>query len=589
MLRFHLSNKREQHTQFDHPSGPIELGRGPKRNNVPRCVIQDLYVSKDHVLLDEQDSGRVRIENLSVRNPIWLPDNTILAPGSSRDCPLPLRFTVGETQVDVDAGDTSSSREILETINQPTRAIRLSDVVNRSLLQLGGAPSAETLIEWFETVIAVQRAAAGSPEFYEQTAEAMVSMVGLDRGLVLLRRGDTWETVASAGRDDSCGRDFSHTILRHVVNDRKTYYQSVAGNAAESLAGIKMVVASPIIDTHEQVAGVLYGVRTRGIDFLTGGGGRLQAYVVQLLASVVGAGLARLEKEAEAGRQRVQFEQFFSPELARGLELNPRLLEGQQREVTVMFSDIRGFSALVSRLAPTDMIRLVSDAMDRITVRVKEFGGVVVDFYGDGLLAMWNAPTDQPEHAALACRAALAVLDDLPRLSDEWHETVGAALGVGIGLNTGPALVGNTGSRHKFKYGPFGHTVNLANRVEGATKHLRIPALITGATRQQLGDTFATRRLCQARVVGIPQPVDLYELHAEKAETGWLERRDGYEQALAQFEAREWAKTLQTLRGLIAGQQGQYDVPSLDLAIRSLECLKNPPDNFSPVLDLKSK
>ena len=95
------------------------------------------------------------------------------------------------------------------------------------------------------------------------------------------------------------------------------------------------------------------------------------------------------------------------------------------------------------------------------------------------------------------------------------------AIGLGIGINSGPALVGNTGSLQKFKYGPLGHTVNLASRVEGATKHLGVSLLITGSTREQLGDHFATRRLCRARVVGIAGEVELHELHAESASPEW--------------------------------------------------------------------
>jgi adenylate cyclase len=254
-----------------------------------------------------------------------------------------------------------------------------------------------------------------------------------------------------------------------------------------------------------------------------------------------------------------------------------------------MFTDIRGFSRMAERLGPTDTCRLVSDVMDRITARVKEFGGVVVDYAGDGMLAMWNAPDDMPDHAAQACRAGLAMLADMPGLSADWYERCGAQLGVGIGINTGPALVGNTGSRFKFKYGPFGHTVNLASRVEGATKQLRMPILITGHTHAQLGGQFATRRLSRVRVVGIRDPVDLYELHAECATPEWQQRRDAYEKSLAMFEAGEWAKTCQMVYPLLAGQSNNYDIPSLDLVHRSIECIKNPPDPFDPVLDLKSK
>jgi len=107
------------------------------------------------------------------------------------------------------------------------------------------------------------------------------------------------------------------------------------------------------------------------------------------------------------------------------------------------------------------------------------------------------------------------MIGGLPELDSRWHDRIGTPLRLGVGLNTGPALCGNTGSKHKFKYGPLGHTVNLGSRTEGATKYFSIPVLITGSTRAQLGDAFAVRRLCKVRVIGIRGAVDMYELAAE--------------------------------------------------------------------------
>src|SRR5262249_26357184 len=457
--------------------------------------MQDVTVARDQVRVEEMGS-KVRVENLSQRNAIGLADHSTIPPGGCRELEAPLRLVVGETLIDVEPGHHDTfRRESLATIDQPVRAGRLAHD-NRSLRQLGGSPSPETLAHWFETVITVQRAAAGSAEFYEQTARAVVDLVGLDRGLVLLRRGDAWELAASAPAEVR-DPEFSRTILRYLIEEGRTFYQSAAAaHAAASLQQVEAVVASPIFGARDQVVGAVYGSRTRG----TGPRrevsiGPLEAQVVQLLASAAGAGLARLGQETEATRLRVQFDQFFSAPLARELEHNPRMLDGQEREVTVLFADIRSFSRLAERLGPRDTCRLASAVLERLTDRIREFDGVVVDYMGDGLLAMWNAPADQPDHAVLASRAALKMLVELPALSAEGQPLTGGPLGLGVGVNTGPALVGNTGNRFKFKYSPLGHTVNLASRVEGATKQLGIPLLITGSTRICLGDTFATRRL----------------------------------------------------------------------------------------------
>ena len=598
MLRFRVNNKLQQQ-EFDHPAGPIEIGRGGARDDVPRCVVQDLYVSKDHISVQETPAAKIQVRNLSARNSIRLADNSLIAVGAMRDLDSPLRLTVGETTIDVEvlAEEPAESAGPLQTIGQPLTGRTLA-TTQTSLQELGQSPDAEKLTQWFETIIAVQRSAAGSPEFYRQTAAAVVKLVGLDKGLVILRKNGRWMVQSRFPDDDgaSVGREFSTTILARVERERRTFFQSegVAANSSESLQGVEAVVSSPIFDSRDQVVGMVYGVRNR-FARLRGassgmGIGPLEAQVMQLLASAVGVGLARQEQEAEAGRLRVQFEQFFSADLARELQRNPKLLDGQEREITVLFSDIRGFSRLSERLGPMETCKLVSYVMEKLTNRVRECEGVVVDYAGDGIMAMWNAPATQPDHAAKGSRAAVGMMADLPGMDAEWKERLGVPLKLGIGLNTGPALCGNTGSTHKFKYGPLGHAVNLGSRTEGATKALGVPLLITGSTKAQLDDSFKTRRLCKVRVVGIAGAVDLFELRsAETATPEWQTLKEGYEHALALFEAGNFSASLRALYGLLSKQEDHHDVPSLNLIGRAVEFLRSPPEHFDGIMELTSK
>ncbi len=599
MLRFRVSNKLQQQ-EFDHPAGPIEIGRGGARENIPRCVVQDLYVSKDHISIEEEAGGKVAVRNLSARNSIRLADNSLIAVGATRELDSPVRLTVGETTIDVEvAGDEADEVAAgpLQTIGQPAIG-RTLQTTQKSLQELGQSPDAEKLTQWFETVIAVQRSAAGSPEFYSQTSAAVVKLVGLDKGLVILRKAGRWMVQSRFPEDDgnALGREFSMTILSKVERERRTFFQSegVGATSSESLQGIEAVVASPIFDQRDAVVGMVYGVRNR-FSRVRGaptslGIGPLEAQVMQLLASAVGVGLARQEQEAEAGRLRVQFEQFFSADLARELQRNPRLLEGQEREITVLFSDIRGFSRISEKLGPQETCKLVSYVMERLTQRIMEFEGVVVDYAGDGIMAMWNAPMTQPEHAAKACRAALAMLADLPAMDADYKERIGTPLKLGIGLNTGPAMCGNTGSTQKFKYGPLGHAVNLASRVEGATKAMGVPLLITGSTKALASEGFFTRRLCKVRVVGIHGAVDMFELRsAETATPEWLELKEGYEHALSLFEAGNFSGALRSLSAIQAKADDHHDVPSLNLIGRAVDFLRSPPEHFDGVLELSSK
>ena len=181
------------------------------------------------------------------------------------------------------------------------------------------------------------------------------------------------------------------------------------------------------------------------------------------------------------------------------------------------------------------------------------------------------------------------MLGEMPRLTARWSDAAGGAIGLGIGINTGPALVGNTGSRRRMKYGPLGHTVNLASRIEGATKHLGVPALVGPATRAAaLGAGFATRRLGRVRPVGMAEAVELHELAPEPLPPGWPARRDTYEAALTAYEAGDWQLACRALQTLLA-DGGQDDLPTLTLLGRAVERLKAPGRTFDPVLELGAK
>jgi adenylate cyclase len=229
--------------------------------------------------------------------------------------------------------------------------------------------------------------------------------------------------------------------------------------------------------------------------------------------------------------------------------------------------------------------------MERLTERIVEHGGAIVDYAGDGILAMWNAPLKQADHAARACRAALAMLGELPELNARWSGEAAGSLVLGIGINTGEALVGNTGSQRKFKYGPHGHTVNVASRIQDATKRFKLPSLITEPTRACLPADFLTRRIGRVVLPGVAQPVVAYELFGRDQSPEWVHLRDTYEAALALFEAGQWARACHALTPLLDadGERAIYDWPTLKLMRRAWDCLESPPDPFDPIIEVSSK
>jgi adenylate cyclase len=224
--------------------------------------------------------------------------------------------------------------------------------------------------------------------------------------------------------------------------------------------------------------------------------------------------------------------------------------------------------------------------MEALSECIWEQNGVVLEYVGDEIRGMWGAPNPQPDHAHKACRAGLAMLRRLPQLSDFWQPVLGEPLKIGVGINTGPAWVGNVGSQRKFKYGPQGNTMSLASRVQGATKYVKTNLLLTGETKSRLDDSFATRRLCQVRVVNIAQSVELYEL-VEPNLPGWSALKEQYEQALAHFEKKDFSRAAHLLSKLLIDHP--EDGPSLILLSRCVRDLVEEPAGFNPVWELSGK
>ena len=375
-------------------------------------------------------------------------------------------------------------------------------------------------------------------------------------------------------------------MLGNVRREKKTFWQIPDLSGDFSTRGIDAVVAAPILNGSGEVIGALYGERRLLSTKVQRPISQLEAMLVEVLASGVAAGLARVEQERAALQVRLQMEQFFTPTLAAKLEGHPELLKGRATDVSVLFCDIRGFSRVSEKLGPAKTVEWVADVMSDLSQCVLDHDGVVVDYTGDELMAMWGAPDDQPDHAILACRAALAMFHCMPKLNERWQVILQEPLSIGIGINSGVAQVGNVGSRIKFKYGALGNTVNLASRVQGATKYLKSPVLITDGTFAGLDDSFQTRRLCDVRVVNIDAPVTLHELTATNDDTQ-ADLKSAYEAALEQFTKGAFRLACRILGRLIL--EHPDDGPSLLLLARAVNCLVDEPEAFDPVMVLPGK
>ena len=262
---------------------------------------------------------------------------------------------------------------------------------------------------------------------------------------------------------------------------------------------------------------------------------RWNASGVELVAAAVGAGLARKDAELQAARQRVLLEHVFPVEIADRLEHDPQALRPQRRVVTLLFADMRHSSRLASACGPEEFNAIMSDLLSMITHHVDATGGVVIDYAGDGVAAMWNAPADQTDHASRACRAAIAIRRDLATMRRRWTRT-DIPLGLSIGIHTGEALVGNTGSTHRIKYGPRGGSVAMAARIETAAKALGVPIAISAATHALLEPKLRRCELGAAKLPSFSEPVPLFALIHDEASGPAAPHERDFLQAMELYE-----------------------------------------------------
>ncbi len=601
--------EKQQQLFHEQIAGALEIGRQKNSEEVlhslqlertgrQRLVIarlDEINVSRSHAVLEPLDNCRLRLRNMSASQPITFADGKPLGPQECCELALPAALQIGRKVVRIQETPEPADAEIkcLEPVGSSFHA-DMGMTANFATIALGAHHSVEmeSFIGWLKTAMGVLQSAASSMDFFDKAARALVDMVGMDSGHVLLLQGGDWRTVAQHANDkvkEGGRKTASRQILQRLLQEKRTFWQ-VPRNTFDdgsSLVGIKAVVAAPILGGSGEVLGALYADRHRGVQSKSPQIiSKVEAMLVELLASSVATGLARLEQEQAALRARVQFEQFFTPELSRQLQVQPDLLEGRDAEVSLLFCDIRGFSRVSERLGPARTLSWVNHVMGELSECVLAYQGVLVDYIGDELMAMWGAPGVQADHAKLACRSALAMLASLPKLNEHWQPVLEEPMDLGIGINTGSARVGNTGTQRKFKYGPLGSTVNLASRVQGATKFLKTQLLITEATHAQLDDQFAQRRLSKVRVVNIKEPVDLYEL-VQPGNPDWNNLKVQYEDALGHFEKGNNPQAVAILGNLVT--QHFNDGPTRVLLARVVEALGDETGGRDTVWELPGK
>ncbi|WP_456324784.1 CHASE2 domain-containing protein [Desulfonauticus submarinus] len=288
-----------------------------------------------------------------------------------------------------------------------------------------------------------------------------------------------------------------------------------------------------------------------------------------------------------ADKQKRQLRQAFSkyldPKVVDQVVKSPDSLRlgGEKRELSVLFSDIRGFTSLSEKLSPEELVSLLNEYLTEMTAIVLTEKGLLDKYIGDAIMAIFGTPLYYPDHALAACKAALKMLDRLKELNKRWKDEKDISLNIGIGINTGEMVAGNMGSLDRFDYTVMGDNVNLASRLEGLNKYYGTNILISEFTYNFVKDKINAREIDMVRVKGKVKPVRIYEVLTKEKSMFFSTYKEDYLKFLDLYYKGNFNKAKEIIEKL---KNNFSEDNLLDVYINRLNyLLANPPKEWDGV------
>ncbi len=284
-----------------------------------------------------------------------------------------------------------------------------------------------------------------------------------------------------------------------------------------------------------------------------------------------------LTEERERKKIKGAFTYYVSSSVVNEMLKHPEKLKlgGDRRDLSVLFSDIRGFTTIAEGLTPEDLVHLLNEYLTVMTDIVFKYDGMLDKYMGDAIMAIYGAPLELPDHPIKACQSALEMMEELKRLNKKWTGEGKQPMDIGIGINTSPMMVGNMGSEQRFDFTVMGDSVNLGSRLEGANKSYKTNIIISEFTFERVKDEFVCMELDSVRVKGKTQPVRIYNLVGKDVPATQERIINEFNQAVTLYRERKWDEAIHTFKNISATDPGLY---AAQLYVeRCLDLKKNPP------------
>jgi adenylate cyclase len=402
-------------------------------------------------------------------------------------------------------------------------------------------------------------------------------------------------------------------VLESVLTKSLLTYPNYAIGAellVAVLVGLEIIIAAPMLRASTVIAlgAILVAALIGGSWYLYSQYNLLIDFTYPLMSSLLvylTLIFVNYFKEQKQRQQiRAAFGFYLSPALVEQLARSPEklVLGGEERRMTVLFSDVRGFTTISEHYKhdPQGLTRLMNRFLTPLTNAIIERKGTIDKYIGDAIMAFWNAPLDDPQQESNACEAALEMLARADKLNQQFKreaEQNGGKympLNVGIGLNTGPCVVGNMGSDFRFNYSVLGDTVNVASRLEARTKDYRIPIVIGAQTEQQAKEKFATMEIDRIQVKGKTEPETVFTVlgRAElRQDLNFQELRELTARMLRSYREQDWSRAIETIEVSRKAAERFGIVALYDMYAERIEAFRNdpPPPDWNGVYEADSK
>jgi len=388
------------------------------------------------------------------------------------------------------------------------------------------------------------------------------------------------------------------SILRHDFLIRPTW----AGGLDLVVMIIAGVILALVLPRISAVVGVIFALgflmAQGGVNYLFFKNGmwlNLIFPTITIIAIYTGITAFRyITEEREKRKIKGAFQTYLHPSVVNEVLKNPDMLKlgGEKKVLTVLFSDIKGFTTISENMDPEALVHLLNEYLTAMTDLVFKYDGLLDKYEGDAVMAIWGAPLDLPDHPLQACRTSLDMMAELEKLRLKWAEENPAIprVDIRIGLNTGEMVVGNIGSETRFDYTVIGDEVNLGSRLEGASKEYGTNIIISQATYERVKDVMLCRELDLVTVKGKTQPVRIYELIGENSQIPQekAELVKAFSRGLKAYQSQQWdlgRKIFSQINALYPD-----DGPAQLFLQRVIELKKNsPPKNWDGVYVMTTK